>query len=367
MAQHSDTAQKHDPIRELSAQIEELEHKLVARDKTIEALMRRVESKQALRSSYLAMEQGLAMERVVGNKTAELVEQKARLAKALDDLRLAQAKLLQAQKLEAIGQLAAGIAHEVNTPAQYVTDNVSFLQRAFDKLSRLIEAQTQLVEAVRNGDATALPLETVDAVRKTAKLDYLSRQVPRAIEQSLEGLGQVSSIVKAMKEFSHPSGAEKQPFDIHDLIESTSIVAKNEWKYVAELQLDFDWSLPAVQLLRNEFSQVMLNLIVNAAHAIAASLPAGSNDKGKIVISTKAVGLNAEVRVSDNGTGISEAARARVFEPFFTTKEVGKGTGQGLAIAYSVVVDKHGGTIHFETEEGRGTTFIVRLPLAPSP
>ena len=353
-----------DPLKELHEQLAELQNQLKSRDKTIDALMRRVETSQSTRSSYLAMEQSLAMERVVGNKTAELVEQKAKLAKALDELRLTQAKLLQAQKLEAIGQLAAGIAHEVNTPTQYVTDNVSFLQRAFDKLLKLIEAQTGLVEAVRAGDATPQSLEAVDAARSAAKLDYLGRQVPRAIQQSLEGLGQISSIVKAMKEFSHPSGAEKQPFDIHDVIESTSIVAKNEWKYVAELELDFDWSLPPVLLLRNEFSQVMLNLIVNAAHAIAAALPTGSADKGKIVVSTKAVGRNVEVRVADNGGGIPEAVRARVFEPFFTTKEVGKGTGQGLAIAYSVVVDKHGGTIAFETEQGRGTTFIVSLPLS---
>jgi two-component system NtrC family sensor kinase len=342
----------------------ELQNQLRSRDKTIDALMRRVETSQSTRSSYLAMEQSLAMERVVGNKTAELVEQKAKLAKALDELRLTQAKLLQAQKLEAIGQLAAGIAHEVNTPTQYVSDNVSFLQRAFDKLLKLIEAHGNLAEAVRAGDATPQSLELVDAARRTAKLDYLGRQVPRAIQQSLEGLGQISSIVKAMKEFSHPSGAEKQPFDIHDVIESTSVVAKNEWKYVAELELDFDWSLPPVLLLRNEFSQVMLNLIVNAAHAIAASLPPGSADKGKIVISTKAVGRNVEVRVRDNGTGIPEAVRARVFEPFFTTKEVGKGTGQGLAIAYSVVVDKHAGHISFETVEGSGTTFVVSLPLS---
>jgi two-component system NtrC family sensor kinase len=342
----------------------ELQNQLKSRDKTIDALMRRVETSQSTRSSYLAMEQGLAMERVVGNKTAELVEQKAKLAKALDELRLTQAKLLQAQKLEAIGQLAAGIAHEVNTPTQYVTDNVSFLQRAFDKLLKLIEAHANLAEAVRAGDATPQSLEVVDAARTAAKLDYLGRQVPRAIQQSLEGLGQISSIVKAMKEFSHPSGAEKQPFDIHDVIESTSIVAKNAWKYVAELELDFDWSLPPVLLLRNEFSQVMLNLIVNAAHAIEASLPQGSAEKGKIVISTKAVGLNVEVRVRDNGAGIPVAVRARVFEPFFTTKEVGKGTGQGLAIAYSVVVDKHGGNIGFETAEGRGTTFVVSLPLS---
>jgi signal transduction histidine kinase len=279
-----------DPFQQLHAQVEELEQKLTARDETIDALLRRVE----------------------------------------------------AQKLEAIGQLlAAGIAHEVNTPAQYVADNVSFLQRAFDKLSRLIEAQGQLVEAVRSGDVTAQMLDNVDAARTAAKLDYLTRQVPRAIQQSLEGLGQVSSIVKAMKEFSHPSGAEKQPFDIHDLIESTTIVAKNEWKYVAELQLDFDWSLPAVLLLRSEFSQVMLNLIVNAAHAIAASLPPASADKGQIVISTRAVGRNVEVRVSDNGTSNPEAGRARVFEPLL-----------------------HGGSIHFETEQGRGTTFVVTLPLA---
>ena len=281
-----------------------------------------------------------------------------------DELRLAQAKLLLAQKLEAIGQLATGIAHEVNTPTQYVTDNVSFLQRAFDKLLKLIDAQGQLVEGVRSGDITPQALEAVDAARKLAKLDYLTRQVPRAIEQSLEGLGQISSVVKAMKEFSHPSGAEKQPFDIHDVIESSSIVARNEWKYVAELQLDFDWSLPPVLLLRNEFSQVMLNLIVNAAHAVAASLPPASANKGKIVISTKAVGAHVEVRVADNGVGIPEAVRARVFEPFFTTKEVGKGTGQGLAIAYSVVVDKHGGSISFETEIDQSTTFIIRLPLS---
>jgi two-component system, NtrC family, sensor kinase len=357
-------AQATDSSQALRERVTELTSQLKSRDKTIEALMRRVETSQATRSSYLAMEQSLAMERVVGNKTAELVEQKAKLAKALDELRLAQAKLLQAQKLEAIGQLAAGIAHEVNTPAQYVTDNVSFLQRAFDKLLRLVEAQGNLVEGVRSGDATPHVLETIDALRASTKLDYLARQVPRAIEQSLEGLGQIGAIVKAMKEFSHPSGAEKQPFDIHDVIESTSIVAKNEWKYVADLQLDFDWSLPPVLLLRNEFSQVMLNLIVNAAHAVEASLPTGSAEKGKIVISTKAVGLNVEVRVSDTGTGIPEAVRARVFEPFFTTKPVGKGTGQGLAIAYSVIVDKHGGSITFETAEGRGTTFIISLPLS---
>jgi two-component system NtrC family sensor kinase len=295
----------------------------------------------------------------------ELVEQKARLAKALEELRLTQAKLLQAQKLQTIGQLAASIAHEVNTPTQYVTDNVSFLQRAFDKLLRLVEAQSNVIEAVRSGEAaTPERLESVDAARAAIKLDYLARQVPRAIEQSMAGLGQVSSIVKAMKELSHPSGTEKQAFDIHEVIESASIIAKGEWRYVAVLELDFDWDLPPVLLLRNEFSQVMLNLIVNAAHAVAATLPAGSVDKGKITISTKALGRNVEIRVKDSGPGIPEALRAQVFEPSFTSKGAGEGARHGLATAFSVVVDKHGGSLHFETEDGRGTTFIIVLPLA---
>lgn len=349
----------------LSERLAELESKLVSRDRTIDALMRRVEASQSSRSSFLAMEQGLAMERVVNNKTAEIVEQKARLTKALDELRMTQAKLLQAQKLEAIGQLAAGIAHEVNTPTQYVTDNVSFLQRAFDQLLRLIGAQESVVAAARSGDLTEQTLDGISAALAPNKLEYLRRQVPRALEQSLEGLGQISSIVKAMREFSHPSGAEKQPCDIHDVIESTSVVARNEWKYVAELSFEFDWGLPPVPLLRNEFSQVMLNLIVNAAHAIEASLPPGSANKGHIVVATRSADRNVEIRIKDDGTGIPPAARPHLFEPFFTTKAVGKGTGQGLAIAYSVVVDKHQGSINFETEEGRGTTFFITLPLGP--
>jgi two-component system, NtrC family, sensor kinase len=347
----------------LTERVAELEETLRCRDKTIDALMRRMESKQSLRSSYVVLEQGLAMERVVENKTAELKDQKAQLTAALDELRLTQAKLLQAQKLQAIGQLAAGIAHEVNTPTQYVTDNVTFLQRSFERLLALLGAHDELVDAVRRGDATPQSVETVDELRRKAKLSYLEEQIPRAIQQSLEGLGQISSIVKAMKEFSHPSGAQRQPFDIHDVIESATLVAKNEWKYVAELRLDFDWSLPPILLLRNEFSQVILNLVVNAAHAVAASLPPASSEKGKITISTRARDDTVEVRVSDTGIGIPEALRSRVFEPFFTTKEVGKGTGQGLAIAYSVVVDKHGGTINVESEPGRGTTFVIHLPL----
>jgi two-component system, NtrC family, sensor kinase len=248
-------------------------------------------------------------------------------------------------KLEVIGQLALGIAHEVNTPTQYVSDNVSFLQRAFDKLLKLVEAQAVAVEAARAGGVSPETLEAVDSARTAVKLDYLARQVPRAIDQSLQGLGQISAIVKAMKDFSRPTGSAMQPFDLHDLIESATIVAKNEWQYVAELQLDFDWSLPPVLLWRSEFAQVLLNLIVNGAQAIGAALPANSAEKGRLVIATKAVGPRVEVRVSDSGTGTPAAA-------------------ERLALAHSAVVDKHGGSLNFEAKEGRGTTFIVSLPLA---
>ena len=296
----------------------------------------------------------------------ELAECKARLAQALDALRTAQSKLQRAQKLENISVLSAGIAHEVNTPAQYVTDNVSFLQRAFDKLVKLVDAQGALVEAVRSGAPTLLPLEAADTARREVKLDYLARQVPRAIEQSMQGLEQISSIAKAMKEFSHPSGAEKQPSDLHDLIECVTVVARSEWRYVAEIDVDFDWNLPPVPMVRNDVGQVMLNLVVNAAQAIAGALPQTATHKGRIVIATKLVGNQAQVLVSDSGGGIAEAHLARIFEPGFSTKPAGTAAGQGLAFAREVVEQRHGGSLTFETKTGSGTTFVLCLPL-PAP
>lgn len=229
-----------------------------------------------------------------------------------DDLRPGQAQRLPAQELEAAGQLLTGIAHEVNTPVQYATDNLSFLQRAFDKLWRLLQAQAGLIEAVRAGDVTAQALESVDAVSAAIKLDYLARQVPRAIEQSREGLEQVGSVVKTMREFSHRSGAKREPCDIHELIESAAIVAKNEWRDVADLELDFDWNLPPLLLRRNELSQVMLSLIVNAAHSLADSSTQPSADKGKIKISTAVVGDHIDVRVAVASAG-TEALRGTTF------------------------------------------------------
>jgi signal transduction histidine kinase len=196
-----------------------------------------------------------------------------------------------------------------------------------------------------------------------ADLDYLSLEVPKAIEQSLDGISRVTEIVRAMKEFSHPGGEDKVATDINRAIQSTITVARNEWKYVSEVVTDFDPQLPTVICFPGEFNQVILNLITNAAHAILDKLGPSPDEKGRIIISTRRDGDWVEIRVSDTGSGIPENIQERVFDPFFTTKETGIGTGQGLAIAHAVIVDKHGGSIDFETEPGEGTTFVIRLPI----
>jgi signal transduction histidine kinase len=207
--------------------------------------------------------------------------------------------------------------------------------------------------------------ETVQAVSAAvadADLGYLLEEIPRAIEQTLEGVTRVSTLVGAMKDFSHPDAKEKIELDLNRAIESTLTMARNEWKYVADMETDYDASLPMVSCLPGEFSQAILILIINAAHAIADVIGKGGPQKGKIKVQTRNCPEWDEVRIQDTGSGIPANIRARIFDPFFTTKEIGKGTGQGLAIARSVIVDKHGGTVHFETEEGKGTTFIIRLP-----
>jgi signal transduction histidine kinase len=195
-----------------------------------------------------------------------------------------------------------------------------------------------------------------------ADAEYLFAQIPKAIEGASDGVTRVSTIVGAMKEFSHPGTKEKIPLDLNHAIESTITVARSEWKYVAELETDLDPTLPPLSCQPGEFNQVILNLIVNAAHAIADVVGKEGSARGKIKVQTRNCQEWAEIRIQDSGSGIPEKVRSRIFDPFFTTKEIGKGTGQGLAIARSVVVDKHNGTIHFETEEGKGTTFIIRLP-----
>ena len=281
--------------------------------------------------------------------------------RAEEALRQSESQLRMAQKLESIGQLAAGIAHEINTPIQFIGDNAKFLDEAFRDLVGFVEPHMELASALRNPDhanfATAL-----EQAGQNVDVDYLRNEIPKAIEQLLEGVAHVAKIVRAMKDFSHPGPVEKVPVNINLAIESTILVSKHEWKYIAELTTDLDPDLPPVPCVASEFNQVILNLIVNAAHAIS-DVVRDSNQKGCIRISTHRDGGWVEVRVSDTGAGIPENIRAKIFTPFFTTKEVGKGTGQGLAISHSVIVKKHQGTISFESEVGAGATFVVRLPL----
>jgi len=258
--------------------------------------------------------------------------------------------LRQAQKLEAIGQLAAGIAHEINTPTQYVGDNLRFLKESFGELQSLL------------GDLVTVGGEPAGKLLADADFDYLKEEIPRALNQSLEGVDRVAKIVRAMKEFSHPA-REKTATDLNRAIQSTITVASNEWKYVAEIEMDLDPNLPSVHCSPAEFNQVILNMIVNAAHAITDVVGDGGNGKGKILVRTRSDGEFAVVDITDSGSGMPAHIQQRIFDPFFTTKEVGKGTGQGLAIAHNVIVDKHGGTIKVNSAPGAGTTFTIRLPI----
>jgi PAS domain S-box-containing protein len=307
----------------------------------------------------------------------------------ISEQRMLEAQLRQAQKLESIGQLAAGIAHEINTPTQYIGDNLRFLEGAFSELQTLHAAYQGLREAAATGRELHSAVASVLAAAESADADYLLAEVPKAVRQSLEGVEHVARIVRSMKEFSHPGGDQMQAVDLNHALDCTLSVSRNEWKYVAEVVRDFDPGLPSVLCLPGEINQVLLNLVVNAAHAIAEKLGPNAKDKGTITIRTRRRGAGApsgggaaagsvgeksappaadcvEIRVEDTGAGIPEHIRGRVYDPFFTTKPVGRGTGQGLAIAHSIIVEKHGGQIAFETEVGRGTTFVVRLPVRPA-
>jgi signal transduction histidine kinase len=272
-------------------------------------------------------------------------------------------ELARAQRMEAIGQLAAGIAHEINTPTHYIGDNTRFLQNAFADMGGLLDSFGRLLDAAKADSISNDMLQEMEMKFRAADLGYLSREIPQAIQQSLEGVEQVARIVGAMKEFTYPGNGGKQAVDLNHVIAGAITLCHSEWKHVAEVVTDFDHELPAVRCLPTDINSVVLNLVVNAAHAIAEASHNGADGKGLITIRTRCDGPYAEIRVEDSGPGIAEEIRPRVFDLFFTTKEVGRGTGQGLALAHAIVVEKHGGTIDFETEVGRGTAFVVRLPI----
>ncbi len=276
--------------------------------------------------------------------------------------RVLQSHLNHAMKLESIGQLAAGVAHEINTPTQFVGDNLRFLQDGFASFLKAVSAQDRALDAARSGTCTDDILAATAKEVADADLPYLAAEVPKAVQQSLDGVKRIADIVGALKAFSHRDEGQHTPVDLGKALLSTLMVARNEYKYVADVVTDFSPELPPVPCLAGEINQVFLNLIVNAAHAISDAVR-GSERRGTITITTARRGDWVEVRISDTGAGIPVEIRERIFDPFFTTKEVGRGSGQGLYIARDIIVAKHAGALTFETEIGVGTTFIIRLPL----
>lgn len=272
-------------------------------------------------------------------------------------------QLAQAQKLESIGQLSAGIAHEINTPIQYISDNTFFLKDVISDLNLLMEKFLHLFKAAKMGSIDAVMLEQMETALDKTDLEYLQNEIPQAIDQTIEGIDRIKNIIQAIKMFSHPGQKEHLPIDLNQCLQTAITISKNEWKNTADLSVNLDPALPQVVCNPGEMNQVFLNLIVNASHAISQKAASQTGDKGNIKISTNSTQGWVEIKISDTGTGIPEEIKTQIFDPFFTTKDQGRGTGQGLAISRSIVEERHHGKIKMETREGEGTTFIILLPV----
>lgn len=270
-------------------------------------------------------------------------------------------------KLEAVGTLAAGIAHEINTPVQFIGDNFYFLKDAFADLARILDGWQSTARYLREGtwDQARQAMDDVENEAKTCDLAYLLAEAPEALLNIQQGVERISVIVRAMKDFSYQDWGEAVHVDINKALQDTAIITHNEYKYVADLELTLDPALPAPTGFRTELNQTFLNLLVNAAHAVAEKVEKDGGGRGRITIATSVENHQVVIRFSDTGIGIPENIRDRIFEPFFTTKPVGKGTGQGLAITHNIIVRKHGGTIQVESQPGLGSTFTIRLPVEP--
>ena len=280
------------------------------------------------------------------------------IVRDMTERRKLESDLRMAQKMEAVGVLAAGVAHEINTPLQYVGNNLQFLNESIVN----IEEMSKNYRLLKSSCTDQQLLTKLHESELDFDLDFILEELPGAIAQSVEGIDKASHIVAAMKEFSHPGQQEKSLADINHMLDSAITVARNEWKYVAELETHFLPDLPMIQC-HSELNQVFLNMIVNAAHAIEEKLGKESVEKGLITVATSVEQGMIKIEIQDTGIGMPESVKHKVFDPFFTTKEVGKGTGQGLSIAHTIVVDRHHGALEIESEVGKGTTFIVRIPM----
>jgi signal transduction histidine kinase len=283
----------------------------------------------------------------------------------ITELKSLEVQLRHSQKLEAVGQLAAGIAHEINTPAQFIGDNLGFVQGAFQDVLSLLnvvhDSMNQL-KAIPNCDRY---IRSVAEKEVAIDLAFIEENVPPACDAALDGVSRISGIVGAMKEFAHTDRREKTGADLNRALKATFTIARNEYKYVAELESELA-EIPSVMCYLSDLNQVFLNLLINASHAIA-DVVKDSGKLGKIQVRSAVEGDFVRIEIEDSGCGIPEQIRDRIFEPFFTTKEVGRGTGQGLTIARSIVVDKHHGSLTFTSEIGKGTTFIILLPIDGEP
>jgi PAS domain S-box-containing protein len=271
-------------------------------------------------------------------------------------------EMAQGQKLESVGRIAAGVAHEINTSVQFISDSVRFVRHALKDVPRALADYRALAAGALSGKDVTAAARKASETDEAADVDYFLKNAPDALDRALEGIGRVGSIVKSMTEFAHPDARVKADVDLNRAIKTTLNMARNEYKNVAEIVTDFG-EIPAVRCHAGDINQVILNLVLNAAHAIS-DVVGGSGDKGRITVRTRALGDYVEISISDTGDGIPEAVRGRIFEPFVTTKEVGRGAGQGLALSRGIVVEKLKGSLHFETETGKGTTFHIRLPVS---
>jgi PAS domain S-box-containing protein len=277
----------------------------------------------------------------------------------LSEQKSLESQLAHAQKMESIGQMSAGIAHEINTPNQYIADNIEFIRQSFDVMTEVIRAYEAFVAAGQQGGDVSAAWQGLQAARERSNLAMLMSETPDALKQAQEGVERVRTIVRAMKDFAHPGSVQKVQMDINQVIESTATLSRNEWKYSCEMTLKLDPNLPLIPGRPSELGQVILNMIINGVHAIKEKHGSGM---GRIEIATKFNDEAVELVITDNGSGIPARVQKKIFDPFFTTKGVGIGTGQGLAISHNVIVAMHGGQIRFVTKEGEGTSFIIKLP-----
>jgi two-component system, NtrC family, sensor kinase len=312
----------------------------------------------------------------VGADITQRLEQEAqqrelqeRLVNEMRERERMASELRLAHRLEAVGQLAAGIAHEINTPVQYVGDSMYFLKSAVHDLEVLLEAYRKEFNALPAQASLLVARERIREAEAHADIDFLRDEVPKAFELALDGIGRVTHIVHAIKEFAHPDPREQASANLNHAIETTLIVTRSEYKYCATVETHLG-EIPEVVCNVGELNQVIVNLIVNAAHALHAAGKDAST--GRITISTELQNDLVLIRVADNGGGIPEQNLERIFDPFFTTKEVGKGTGQGLSIARSIIVERHGGRLEVKSQPGDGAQMSIYLPIAgrqraPSP